>query len=104
MDRLAAFRSFIEKSPRDPFPRYGLAMELRNRGQLTESADAFAALLTGFPDYVPAYLMAGNTLAELGRRGEAADAYRRGIDTATVGGDLHAKKELETALAELTEG
>jgi len=101
MDRLAAFRSFIEKSPRDPFPRYGLAMELRNRGELTESADAFAELMAGFPDYVPAYLMAGNVLADLGKQREAADTYRRGIDAATVRGDLHAKKELETALAEL---
>ncbi len=102
MDRVAAFRSFIEKSPRDPFPRYGLAMELRTRGQLEESARAFAELIESFPDYVPAYLMAGTVAAALGRKDEAADIYRRGVDTAQARGDLHAKKELESALTELT--
>src|SRR5688500_13094993 len=34
MDRIASFRSFIAKSPSDPFPRYGLAMELKGNGEL----------------------------------------------------------------------
>jgi tetratricopeptide (TPR) repeat protein len=104
MDRVAAFRSFIEKSPRDPFPRYGLAMELKNRGDLAGSAVAFAELIAGFPDYVPAYLMSGNTLLSLGRREDAIAVYQKGIDTATLRGDQHAKKELESALAELELG
>ncbi len=101
MDRVAAFRSFIEKSPSDPFPRDGLAMELKNQGKLAEAAEAFSELIGHFPDYVPAYLMAGNTLASLGRRDDATDVYRRGITTARARGDLHAAKELEAALAEL---
>lgn len=101
MDRVAAFRSFIEKSPRDPFPRYGLAMELKNRGQLDDAARAFDELIDQFPDYVPAYLMAGNVAAGLGRRDDAAAIYRRGADAAFARGDLHAKKELDAALADL---
>ena len=101
MDRIAAFRSFIAKSPRDPFPRYGLAMELKNQGQLEDAVLAFDELIQTFPDYVPAYLMAGNVLAALGRRDDATATYRRGVGAATARGDLHAKKELETALAEL---
>jgi tetratricopeptide (TPR) repeat protein len=101
MDRVSAFRSFIEKSPNDPFPRYGLGMELKNQGKLAEAVEAFSDLIGRFPDYVPAYLMAGNTLASLGRREEAMDVYRRGIATARTRGDLHAAKELEAALAEL---
>jgi len=104
MDRVAAFRSFIEKSPRDPFPRYGLAMELKNRGALADAASAFDELIAAFPDYVPAYLMAGNTLVSLGRREDATAIYQKGIDTATARGDLHAKKELESALSELELG
>ena len=42
----------------------------------------FSELLREFPDYVPTYLMAGGTLAALGRRDEAADVYRRGIEVA----------------------
>ncbi len=101
MDRVATFQRFIASSPRDPFPRYGLAMELRSRGDLTAAWPVFEELLAEFPSYVPAYLMAGQTLVGLGRREEAAEVLRRGIDQATASGNAHAKGELEGALAEL---
>lgn len=102
MDRVATFRSFIAKSPSDPFPRYGLAMELKARGDLAGAWDQFEELVTKFPDYVPTYLMAGGTLVALGRKDEAADIYRKGIEVATQRGDQHARRELEAALAEIT--
>jgi tetratricopeptide (TPR) repeat protein len=101
MDRVATFKSFIERSPKDPFPRYGLAMELKGQGKLEEARAAFAELIESFPDYVPTYLMAGGTLAALGQRDEAASIYRTGIEVAGRRGDHHARGELETALAEL---
>jgi len=103
IDRAATFRGFIAKRPDDPFPRYGLAMELRARGELEASSSAFAELIAGFPAYVPSYLMAGGVLAQLGRRDDAAACYRRGIEVAT-GTDSHAQKELEAALDELERG
>jgi len=102
MDRLETFRSFIARSPSDPFPRYGLAMELKTRGDLDGAQAAFAELVDGFPDYVPTYLMAGGTLVALGRKTEAAEIYRRGIEVASRRGDQHARRELESALAEIT--
>jgi hypothetical protein len=101
MDRIATFKSFIARSPDDPFPRYGLAMEHRTRGDLAEAWSGFSDLLDRFPDYVPTYLMAGGTLAALGRKDEAASVYRRGIETAGRKGDSHARGELESALNEL---
>jgi tetratricopeptide (TPR) repeat protein len=100
MDRIATFQSFIARAPGDPFPRYGLAMELKSRGDLAAAWTAFSELLDQFPDYVPTYLMAGGTLVALGRRDEAAAVYRRGIDVATRKGDAHARGELESALQE----
>lgn len=102
MDRIATFRSFISKSPADPFPRYGLAMELKGRGDLAEAWVVFDELLAKFPDYVPTYLMAGGTLVALGRKDEAAAIYSKGIEVATRRGDQHARRELEGALAEIT--
>ncbi len=101
MDRIATFKSFISRSPADPFPRYGLAMEHKGQGQLDEAWTVFSELLAQFSDYVPTYLMAGGTLVALGRRDEAADVYRRGIEVAGRRGDSHAKNELAAALAEL---
>jgi len=100
MDRIATFQSFIARTPGDPFPRYGLAMEFKTRGDLPAAWTAFSELLAQFPDYVPTYLMAGGTLVALGRRDEAADVYRRGIEVATSSGNAHARGELETALNE----
>jgi tetratricopeptide (TPR) repeat protein len=104
MDRIATFKSFIARAPGDPFPRYGLAMELRNRGDLADAWAAFSDLIEQFPDYVPTYLMAGGTLTGLGRKDEAAAVYRRGVAAAARKGDAHARGELEAALAELGVG
>jgi predicted Zn-dependent protease len=101
MDRISTFKSFIARSPADPFPRYGLAMEHRTRGDLAEAWTVFSDLLENFPDYVPTYLMAGGTLTGLGRKDEAAAVYRRGVEVATRKGDPHARGELESALNEL---
>lgn len=101
MDRIATFQSFIDRAPADPFPRYGLAMEHKSRGELAAAWAVFAELLEGFPDYVPAYLMAGGTLVGLGRKDEAVGVYRRGIEAAGRKGDAHARGELESALHEI---
>ena len=64
--------------------------------------DAFGELLEKFPDYVATYLMAGGTLVALGRKDEAAEIYRKGIEAAGRRGDQHARKELESALSEIS--
>lgn len=101
MSRIEQLQSFIAQTPNDPFPRYGLAMELKNAGQLEEAERTFAELIERFPDYTPAYLHAGGVLAMLGRKPEAAAVYRRGMEACTQKRDFHAKGELETALADL---
>lgn len=100
IDRIATFRALIAKAPQDPFPRYGLAMEFRSRGELEASAAAFDELIATFPDYVPSYLMAGGVAAKLGRAEIARTLFQRGIEVATVRGDSHARGELQAALAE----
>lgn len=101
VDRIATFRTFIARSPADPFPRYGLAMELKAQGRLDEARAAFTELLDGFPDYVPAYLQAGGVAAAAGARDDAAAIFERGIAAATRKGDRHALSELQGALADL---
>jgi Tfp pilus assembly protein PilF len=101
MDRVETFKTFISRTPGDPFPRYGLAMEYKGSGRLAEAWDTFHELIEKFPDYVPSYLMAGGTLVALGQAEKAREIFARGIETAARRGDLHARKELESALAEL---
>lgn len=101
MDRLPMLRSMVESRPDDPFPRYGLAMELRKQGQHDEAEEAFGVLVERHPDYVPTYLMFGTMLIERGRSDEAATVLDRGIEAARAAGDEHALSELTAARAEL---
>ncbi len=100
-NRIEQLQEFINKSPNDPFPRYGLALEYKNGGQLEEASQAFDALLAAFPDYTPAYLHAGNTLVARGLRAEARALFERGIEACVRKHDGHARGEIESALAEL---
>jgi predicted Zn-dependent protease len=97
--RIQAFRAFVERSPDDPFARYSLAMALRSGGQGAEAAAELQEVRRRRPDYVPAYLMLGQTLEVLGRDAEAAQAYEDGIAAATRANDNHARDELGQALA-----
>jgi predicted Zn-dependent protease len=101
MDRLAVLRQFVAKSPHDPFPRYGLAMELSARGQLDEACQAFQELVDRTPEYVPVYLMYGNVLARAGHKERAAEIYRAGAQVSARAGDSKANGEILAALAEL---
>ena len=97
--RIEKLRGFIAARPEDPFPRYALALEHRNGGDHAEAWRVFEELLTGHPEYRPAYLHAGNTLVALGRAPDARALWRKGVEICGKHGDSHAQSELEAALA-----
>lgn len=96
--RLEAFRKFVERSPDDAFARYSLAMALRAAGRGDEAVAEFRELTRRAPEYVPTYLMLGQTLEALERDAEAAQAYQDGVAQATRKNDGHAASELTQAL------
>ncbi len=96
--RIEAFRAFVARSPDDAFARYSLAMALRSAGRAGEAATELEELRRRKPDYVPAYLMLGQTLEALGRDADAAKAYEDGIAAAVRVNDMHARNELGQAL------
>ncbi|MGB1016787.1 MAG: tetratricopeptide repeat protein [Nannocystaceae bacterium] len=104
MDRLGMLQQFLKSRPDDPFVRYGLAMEYKKLGRLDEATAAFAELLAKSPEYVAAYLMAGNTLEEAGQAQEALAMYTRGAEVARAAGDEHATSELVAAHEALAQG
>ena len=90
MSRVETLKKFIAAHPSDPFPRYGLAQEYKNAGQLAEARAEFETLMHDHPDYTAAYLHAGNVLLALGERG---------VEVCRRRGDGHAMSELEGALS-----
>jgi Flp pilus assembly protein TadD len=97
-NRLQILKGMAEANPNEIFPRYGLAMEYRNAGDLEGAVREFRALMAAHPEYAASYLHAGQTLEQLGRLEEARAVYRQGIEVTTRVGDRHACAELEAAL------
>jgi predicted Zn-dependent protease len=92
----------LAEDPRDPFLRYGLAMEYAGAGEWQDAAGCFHELLAATPDYVPAYYQAAKVLHELQRDDEARKVAEAGIAAARGKGDEHAAGELEFFLDGLT--
>ena len=93
MDRLGMLRKMAASKPGDPFPSYGLAMELVKQGEHDEARTTFAGLTERHPDYVATYLMYGNLLVSLGARDDAAAVFETSFLCAT------ARIQWETPLA-----
>jgi tetratricopeptide (TPR) repeat protein len=103
MSRAETLKKFIAARPADPFPRYGLAQEYKNAGQLAEARAEFETLMREHPDYTAAYLHAGNVLIALGERDAARVIFERGVEACRRRGDGHAMSELEGALSAFVE-
>jgi tetratricopeptide (TPR) repeat protein len=99
--RIELLQGFIAQRPEDPFPRYALALEFKNSGDLAAAWATFDALMKAHADYVAAYLHAGLTLVALNRKAEARAVYELGLVACQRKGDTHAGSELQGALAEL---
>ncbi len=92
---------FLAENPNDAFARYGIALDCFRQGEL-EVADAhFRTLLVNNPDYVPAYQMYAQMLAQNDRVDEAKCVLYKGIESAIRQGNQHARSEMESHLADI---
>jgi hypothetical protein len=91
----------LADDPADEFLRYSLAMELDKEGEHERSLAEFERLVSGERPYVPAYFMAAQQLARLGRLPAARAKLRDGIEVARATGNAHAAAEMSEFLASL---
>jgi predicted Zn-dependent protease len=101
MDKIAGLREILALDPRNSFARYGIAMELANRGDIAASLAEFDILIADDPDYTAGYFMSAQTLASAGRRTEAIERLKAGIGCAARSGNSHALSEMQAMLDEL---
>jgi Tfp pilus assembly protein PilF len=99
--RKQQIEELLAEDPNDPFLRYGLALEYASAGDAATAVLQLQDLISLAPDYVPAYVQAGQMLARLDREEEARAVFRAGIDVARRQGELHAAGEMEGFLASL---
>ena len=100
--RLDRLRALVDGSPDDPRARYFLATELLRAEDWAGAAEHFGAYvrLSGGDDGA-AYRSLGTALERLGRSDEAAEAYRRGVDSALAHGHAGLAEELRALLDDL---
>ncbi len=101
MDKIAGLREILAMDAKNSFARYGIAMELVNRGETVEALKEFDTLLANDPDYTAGYFMAAQTLANAGRNAEAIARLKTGVACAARTGNRHALSEMQTMLDEL---
>lgn len=99
--RRKKLEEFLAEHPNDAFTRYGIALDCFRQGDLATADLHFKTLLENNPEYVPAYQMYAQMLAQNERVGEAKSILGKGIECATKHGNTHARSEMEGQLAEL---
>ena len=102
MDRIDMLNEILTQNPDDAFARYGLAMELSNKGDLEKALQEFEKLLSAHPDYTAGYFMAAQTLTKSNRAEDARKMLSEGIASASRTGNAHAQSEMEAMLAEIS--
>lgn len=101
MSRREKIEAMLAEDPNDIFLRYSLAMELDKEGRNDDSLSHLVELTREDPAYIPAFFMAGQQLARLGRVNDAREVLREGIQEARQQGDAHAAGEMSEFLASL---
>lgn len=99
--RIEALQQVLAEHPNEAMPRYSLALEFSNAGDHTAALREFDILLKAHPDYTPGYQMAAQALIRMRRDSDAKEMLQAGIACATRTGNVHARSEMEGALAEL---
>lgn len=100
--RRQKLEEFLAEYPNDAFTRYGIALDCFRQGDLAAADHHFKTLLRNNPDYVPAYQMYAQMLAQNDRADEAKSVLSQGIQSAIRQGNQHARSEMESHLSDLS--
>ncbi len=100
MSRLDELLALTKKSKK-PLAWYGLAMEYRGLGDVDNAIATFKQVHVIDADYVAAYFMCAQLLAELGRNDEAIAELDVGLAVAAKVADDHAASEMRALRDEL---
>lgn len=97
--RREVLEQFVAEKPADAFARYGLALECMKLGDNDAATGHFEKLLDANPGYVAGYFQFGQHLSRVGKVELARKLLSDGILVAQKAGDMHARDEMQAALA-----
>lgn len=96
-NRLKELQQFLKESPNDPFLKYAITMEYKKTGDNENALAGFQDLRTNHSDYIGTYYHFAKFLEEQGRREEALEIYKVGMEVAQRLRNRHAYGELLSA-------
>src|SRR5258705_10163166 len=100
-ERMKSLEKMLEREPNDLFLLYAIALEHKKAGEFADALKYLGEVLKRDALYCVAYQQAAQVHELAGETEEAKRAYRYGIAAASRKGDLHAREEMESALAML---
>jgi Tfp pilus assembly protein PilF len=101
MEKIEKLRSFLIRSPDDPFLKHALALEYIKLGNENEARELFLEILTRDPSYIGTYYHLARLLERAGETENAKSWYEKGMTAAKQAGDGHAYNELHAAYEDL---
>ena len=96
--KIENLKALVEKNPDNPLGRYGLANEYLKLEMYEEAIDQVEAYLKLKDDQGAVYRMLGEALLKLGRKEDAKEAYKKGIEAAQRHGHPGMAAEFEETL------
>lgn len=100
-DRISYFEKMLAENPNNPTGLLALANEYGKADRLEDETATLERYVAVSEDEGNAYQRLGETLAELGRRDEAREAYRRGVEQAGKFGHDGMAEDMRAALEEI---
>jgi folate-binding protein YgfZ len=100
-ERVGLFEQVLSLDPEDVVANFGLGKVLLDLERWKDALPYFRKAIEKQATYSMAYNHLGTCLAHLGRRDEARDIFRKGIEAAKERGDLIPRRDMERKLSEL---
>ena len=97
--RREVLEQFVAEKPTDAFARYGLALECVKLGDNDAATDHFQKLLEAQSRYVAGYFQFGQLFRASASWTKRANCSPTAFVVAQKAGDMHARDEMQAALA-----
>ena len=95
------FHKVLAIDPVDQVANFGLGSIYLDTGKYEEALKPLQTVVEHYRDHSAAYLVLGKTLEQLARKEEAAEVYKKGIETASRKGDLMPLKDMQNRLNQI---
>ncbi len=101
MNRIDTLKTFLSKTPGDPFLLHAMALEYVKMSEEEQARALFEQIISANPAYTGSYYHLGKLLERTGDAAGAIRVYEAGMAACREAGENHAYNELQSAYEDL---